>query len=694
MTTYVPLPTTPNAGVTPVVPVRTPPPQPIKDTTPPTLRVVDVGSLYPPASAVNKAAASVEVNGEMFAGVNSVVPVIYGERVRTGLLIIGVVTRPVFFDTLYITGLIGHGELNNVGTLLVDGVPYALGTWTSVTKYTGTTTQAVDSALQAAYTAHGVTYTDAMPGMAYVVIALTAATGTPALNQFPNFQIEVDGRKVLDYRDSVVRLTSNPALVLADFITNAEYGAGRDIDVASFIDAANFCDQLVDGETRCKVSIALKEKQKIDDWITHLAAYTQCVVYQRGGKYYLRPNTPRALSRSFTKADIVGQSLKISRASLRNLPTVSTVKYTDTTVSPFQTRTATVTMPEVTAGTTGSREVTVELPGILRYSQAAREAALRLNQLQYGVLSMTFDTFDEAMVIEPLDVVDFALAEVGIETPKLMRVKDIADRGFGRWALSLESYDALMFSYFPQPGPLPIDPGIINPVATLTFPGPIDGGEELYQTLDGGWHSRLRATWPAAEPLTSLAYYEVVLYQSTPWGVVDFSVDIRTTAINEFVSYGLMEDLWYRLAVRAVSVSGIATIAVWSEPIHILGKLAPPGQVPRFQCIEVAGIVYMNWDEAPDLDVVGYELRSGPVGQDWAAMTFLTRIDALSWITPPQTTLGLREFAIKAIDSVGNYSVLEQRTVVDITQPAAVQLITVPFKTYALVEMWRYKSAA
>lgn len=64
----------------------------------------------------------------------------------------------------------------------------------------------------------------------------------------PNISAVIRGKKVLDYRTSTTAYSYNPAMILADYLTSDRHGLGCDvseIDTASFIAAANVCDENV-----------------------------------------------------------------------------------------------------------------------------------------------------------------------------------------------------------------------------------------------------------------------------------------------------------------------------------------------------------------------------------------------------------------------------------------------------------------
>ena len=73
---------------------------------------------------------------------------------------------------------------------------------------------------------------------------------TEELNGNPSVDCIVKGRKVYDPRTQKTAYSNNPALCVLDFLTNKRYGLGKwvsydDVDIDSFIESANYCDQEV-----------------------------------------------------------------------------------------------------------------------------------------------------------------------------------------------------------------------------------------------------------------------------------------------------------------------------------------------------------------------------------------------------------------------------------------------------------------
>lgn len=183
--------------------------------------------------------------------------VIYGEQRVSGPLLYATATQDNKFLHLVIA-LAGH-ECESIDDVLLNDtvIPSAdldgnglvtTGTYANkvrIKKHLGTTSQTADADLVSEVaewtTAHR------LREIAYLYVRLEYdqdifPTGIPAISCWTK------GKKVLDTRDSVTRWTTNPALILRDYLTDAKYGLGAaagEIDDTFVNAAANVCDEMV-----------------------------------------------------------------------------------------------------------------------------------------------------------------------------------------------------------------------------------------------------------------------------------------------------------------------------------------------------------------------------------------------------------------------------------------------------------------
>ena len=94
----------------------------------------------------------------------------------------------------------------------------------------------------------------------------------------------------------------------------------------------------------------------------------------------------------------------------------------------------------------------------------------------------------------------------------------------------------------------------------------------------------------------------------------------------------------------------------------VIGKTGPPADVGGFSAAQNGTAVNFRWDQVPDLDLAGYEIRLNPQGAiAWADATPLTEVTRGTAITNAQVPPGDWTFLIKALDTSGNESTAAAR---------------------------------
>lgn len=618
--------------------------------------IISVGEKLRAAQKINVAAKTIEWTLQSVSAQNQIIPVLYGYPLYLGVRLAGVVAGSNN-TVLHLLGVLGYGPLTRIDSVLIDNIAIAGSPVNG--KYLGTPTQTVDTVIKAAYAAHSVTFNDAMAGYAYVRLSIPRGTD---MQSAPNISVQCSGRTVYDMRNGNTVASGNPVLCLADFISNATYGLGATYDTASFSAAANFNDEATPDGPRYRMALALTDAQKVDDWLAQLEAYTGCMLYRRGGVYFLAPLKPRATTITVGKTNIIADTFDMQLRSQRDLPTRVTVNYTDWSTFPPSSRTAS----QQNSTDAQERESTLSLPGVTTYAMASRIAGRRLNSIWYGQLTAGWRAFDEAINYRRGDVLALTFPEYGLNGVPFW-ITALADQGFGRWAITAESYDANAFVDTALPAPPLVNSGDLVPPSSAAPPlvGPITAVEELDQFGNGDFRSRLAFSWPDTTAPDLLAFYSVILDDVTdpnqPTLVLTANVPVAA-----FTTGWLSDSRIYRLYVVAVGTTGLTSAMIQSADILVLGKTAPPANVTGFTALEAGGSVYCSWNAIPDLDRDEYEIRRGPVGAAWASMVTVTKLHATNTVLASQP-VGVVDFAIKAKDTSGNYSVTEARQTVTVT---------------------------
>ncbi|WP_448508792.1 phage tail protein [Immundisolibacter sp.] len=545
----------------------------------------------------------------------------------------------MYKNKLVVVAVWAQGEIDGYEQVYMDDA--ALPSAVTATHYHGTQAQTPNATLVAAYAAAGITYTDALPGVAYSVFQVPTSDG----NGFPSFAATIRGRKVYDPRTGITGYSDNPSLCLADFIASDVYGWGKSVDWATVADAANANDELVGSVKRRRVGLVLDSVQTCASWIDVLRTYAGCFVTHGGNGYQLISNRPAATFKSITASNIVKDSLKITKRGARNDPTVVIVKYTDTTIIPWREKTVSAYAPGVLDGLTPRRESEISLPGIQDRSQAYREAVERLNHFLLEDLHCELTVFDEGLAVEPADVIEVT-HPIGL-TEKKFRVEASTSDSPGRWKLKLREYDPAAYSDAVVYTPTYADTQLPSP----TSPPPVTGlaaTEEVFQMLNGTWSSRIRLTWddPGYVYITE---FRIEIYSGSQL------IHTGTSLTPTYASPAIQEGETYSCFVALVTSLGASS--EWAQKnLTAQGKQLIPSDVPSVSVFEVGGQVFVSWAPAIDVDIWRYEVRyDTAAGGSWENGKLIDRVDALR-LTTSQIAVGTWRIYVKAVDSIGQYS--------------------------------------
>jgi hypothetical protein len=526
--------------------------------------------------------------------------------------------------------------------------------------YTGTAGQTVNSWLVDAFAEKAVVYEDALPYVAYSVFRIPIATE----GDWSRITAVIRGRLLYDPRTDTTAYSTNPALALADYLGHARYGAGRTIDWTSVDAPADACDEQINGRARRAIGYTIDAVAPVEDHIETLRTYAGCLRPIIGPSgWRLIADRPASVVKHYDHA--AGDILTISpirKRGVRDTPTLIRLTWTDTSQVPWRDVPTIVALPGVIEGTHPRRESDIPLPGIRDASQAEREAVERLNKLTLEDIGCELEVFDDGVETEPGDVVTVS-HPVGL-SEKPMRVLGV-EGAHGRYRLTLAEYDPAMYSDEIVTDPTFPDTSLPSPTAPVPPTG-LTLTEELFQKQTGVYASRVRVSWTAPADFPHVDSYRVI-------GYVDGEAVFNGTAqygATEWPSPEVEEGVLHTIEVRTVSTVGILSDPV-SDTIEPLGKFLPPGDVPQITGSYEAGVIRLRWQAAVDIDIWRYELRSGASGVAWADADLVDRVDGLR-IELTGYPLGTHAFIVRALDSVGLYSLNDARVDITVGAPAAV----------------------
>jgi len=370
-------------------------------------------------------------------------PYVFGRCICDPILL----TASDALEDLYIDVLWSVGECAYIEYLILEntneGRGDALG---HIQHFEGATGQATSSLMEAAF---GGDY-DALDGKCHSVLRRRSASDSL------NFKAMIRGLKLYDPRNSpaVPVYSTNPALALARILTDCGYT----MDWDSVGDVADYCDDYLGSprQKRWEIGIQIKDRQELRNWVQTFATYANCFVELQGSNAFLIADKPRASNHTILAADMIKDTVTISRAGGRNVPERVTVSYMPITetgnpenhnpsipgvdwVSIVETRTAS-TDTSADSGTTS----VLPLPGIQTYSRARRMATQVYNRSRND-MTLEFQRFDDGIkrTIGDVGTITNALFGLSATTMTLIEHRPI-DRG--RWYSKYIDYDASNYS--------------------------------------------------------------------------------------------------------------------------------------------------------------------------------------------------------------------------------------------------------
>ena len=236
----------------------------------------------------------------------------------------------------------------------------------------------------------------------------------------PNFQFIIEGHKVrVGSFVASPTYTDNPAWCLMDLMTNTRYGNAipdADINLASFISFASYCDQLVsidlddDGiadttEKRALISYTLDTDKNSLDAFQEMLSGTRGVLVKTEGQWkvkIIQNDTPQQL---ITWANTLRDTVVLRY--IRDADAVNVIEGRFLNETTNYENDVTV-YPKIDDWPNIINKQSIEYKGVSRNTQVLRELVFELNSRTLPKLSLEFEMSIEGLVSEVVDVFNFA----------------------------------------------------------------------------------------------------------------------------------------------------------------------------------------------------------------------------------------------------------------------------------------------
>ena len=596
-------------------------------------------------------------------------PVIYGTRGRVGGNVCFLGSAGDQNKDMWMVLDICEGEIEAIDEVYINDVVSTDAKFSgllSITKYTGTETQAADAALIAAFP--GVwTASHQLKGVAYLVLKLTF--DTKAYGGLPRVSCNVRGKKVYDPRTTTTYFSNTPALCHRDYFTNTIYGKGSpaaQINDDYITAAADYQETLVqknDGSADTfpllTCDLILSTSNKIIDNLKKLMQANRAGFPRVNGKYCLVVKRDETPVFDFDSTNILG-GWSFTAGGLRSRFNEAEVKFSNADTD-WKSDTLPITSAVLFAedgGNTLSQSITADW--VTDAYHAADLANLIIKESRQQI-AVSFIAAPGALICVP-----GAIVTVTHDTPgwaaKTFRVAKLDIIAHGLVGVSLAEHEPTVYDRdVPVEQTTPPDTNLVDPNSPLVPSGIVlsSGDDYLKLAGDGTVISRIFVEWveSAVYPYTIQYDVEYKAVTDSDWIPAD-SVAVASGA-NTFI--GPVDDgFTYHVRIRTVGPNNATSAWVESAYHIVIGKLAPPPNVDSLSVIRQAdGTRQFSWAlSVPPADLAGYKLRY-KLSPDQAWDDMLPLHEGLLLSSPHETNLlaaGVYTMGVKAVDTSGNES--------------------------------------
>lgn len=476
------------------------------------------------------------------------------------------------------------------------------------------------------------------------------------LNGNPSVSCFVKGRKVYDTRTGKTVYSTNPAMCLRDFILSKRFGLGKwiskdNIDEDSFKEVADYCDEVItykgsSGETisckRYELNIVIDQKQSALDWIGDILGNFCGFLVCSQDKLFLRVEKPEAIAYKFNDSN--ASNLSVSPLALDDTPN----KYSVSFIDPLNNWNSVEAIVEDFADQKNRGKIiekSVTLEGTTSQNQALRLARFYRDYNAICFKTISFKTGQQAMHLEPGDIVEFSFHNVFKNEP--FRITEIKENNDGTFEISARNYNKAIYSdylgstiqvykYGTKPTSLA---GNVPEIKDLVL------SQNYFINRDGSVVSDV------------LGKMKLPTYEYFHRAFIYYSIDdgknwnyYGSTNGDEFVINNAKTQVYYTFKIIVENTTGRRSEGRIFEPYFVSGKDDPPSNVTkgRVWYDPNSTEIKLIWTAVEDKDLKCYEIKD-----DSFTTIGRTITTVFSYTTPDNNEY---KFYIYAVDNGGNLS--------------------------------------
>lgn len=456
-------------------------------------------------------------------------------------------------------------------------------------------------------------------------------------NGIPNISFLVRGKKIYDPRSATTAWSANPALVVADYLSNTRYGLAAsfstEIDSTTLIAAANICDEDVNlaaggTENRYEAHGVIDTANTPEQILNRILSAMNGTTVYVGGKWKIIAGAYKTPTLTFDENDLTGgirvQSLLSRRDTFNCVKGVfssSIDNYIATDFPPIISNTfieqdsgekvfKSIELTMTTSASMAQRLAKIEL--LRSRQQIAVSMPMKLSALQMTVGDVVYiNNTRMGWTNKTFEVVSLNITvkeEVGVD----VELREIATDVFD-WSTSEEQ------AFDPAPNTnLPDAFTVLSPGLSLS-----DKIEIVKEQII----SVLVAEVTGGDLLARNYEVQVKKQSDSDW----ISLGQSTSNIFEFP---FVEDaVVYDVRARAINAFGVRSQFATASR-QIVGQTLPPQNVTGFSLNIVGNTAHFAWEAVTDLDLSHYKIR---YSSQTSGATYSNAIDLIPKISRPAT---------------------------------------------------------
>lgn len=486
-------------------------------------------------------------------------------------------------------------------------------------------------------------------------------------NGIPNVSAVVEGKKVYDPRTTSTAYSKNSALVLRDYLTSTEYGVGAssdEIDDASFIAAANVCDEnvtLATGGTEKRyeshgvVDTGNPPKQVIEEMLSAMAG----TLHYSGGKWYAKAGAYSSPSDTLTEDDLRAGISIVTKPSRRdNFNAVKGVFLPDETGNWQPTDYASITSPTFEAED-GSERVFSELDLTFTQSSSmaqriAKIALYKSRQQLVITMPCKLTAFKHNIgdtVMVTLDRYGFNSKVFEVTNWNFSNSVDASGNAELGVDLTLRELASSVYDWNAEETAFVADNTNLRSPSDMLTPA-VSASDEV-RIINEEVITVLNIDVTTSDFLAQQVEVQAKKQsdsQYTSLGITTFNDNVRFEMID--VEDGVTYD------IRARSISSIGNRSSFATTTHeVFGKRDIPSDVTNLSVNIIGKEAHLSWTPVADLDLSHYLVRHSSAT---SGATFATSRTIVSKISRPANTAVVPAltgtYLIKAFDKGGRES--------------------------------------